>query len=188
MGLLAASLSPLWFTWCYFCCNRLSNCTQNTILGVASLPRKGYDILQGFLSQSLRSQTSFDVEDRLCELLKAFASLLWVAPCNFCWGWLSNCTHNTRFGVPSEQGKYIICCNKRYTLLLKCLISSLRYIRKVRGASDPIHLPLMSTLYHFCCGGLSNFTQKYQIWGTLFALEFGSYEMRRDRHCSWSDS
>ena len=47
-----------------------------------------------------------DTQVRRDELLIASTSPLLFNLCHFHWGWLSNCTQNTRFGVPSLHGKW----------------------------------------------------------------------------------
>ena len=67
-----------------------------------------------------------------------------------------------------EMGcRAVLCCMERHTLLLKCFISFIEYIRMNRRGSDSIYKPGMDNILLFLLKTTLNFHVKYQSLGTL---------------------
>ncbi len=66
-------------------------------------------------------------------------------------------------------GNGILCCNERHPLLLKCVITFLRYTELFGQASDSTYKPLMVNTVSFLSKTDLNFHTKRQISGTLSA-------------------
>ena len=91
-------------------------------------------------------------------------------------------------GASFLKGNRMIWCKDRYTLLLKCLMTFLRYIRMIGRASGSIYNPdMVNTMSLLPKIALKSHTY---IWpfGHLLQQEKGCYAARRDTHCCLSDA
>ena len=70
----------------------------------------------------------------------------------------------SHLGYPIITGNRMLCYNERYTLLLKFFITYLSCIKKVRGACDNIHRPLMGHIVPFLWGRLSKCPQNTRFF------------------------
>ena len=82
--------------------------------GGASPHGKGVDILQGWASIATevvqKLPWKYKVDGRSFWRTDSHS---WITACNFCWGWLSNCTQNARFGVCAISAQEIGYCTVR---------------------------------------------------------------------------
>jgi len=87
------------------------------------------------------------------------------------------------FRYPLRTRKGMLCCKGRHILLLRCVITFLRYMRKVVGDSGSIYEHFIIHTLSFLLRLTLRLHTYYQIWDILFEHEVGWYAMSRDIHC-----
>ena len=94
--------------------------------------------------------------------------------------WLSNCTRNATFQIPSQHRKYlyygVLNCNERHQLLMKRFNI---FIRQMKTDVLVGFTELCSTKVD------SQITNKMQVWGILSVWKIGRWTVRRDIHSIW---
>ena len=75
---------------------------------------------------------------------------------------------------------------RKHTLLLKCIITFLRYMMIVRRAPDSIYKHLMVHMVSFLPKITVKLCAKYQLFDTLSARDIGQCAVRKDTHCCLS--
>ena len=79
------------------------------------------------------------------------------------------------FRYPLSTENAMMCYKERHPLLLKCLITFLRYIMMILGAPDRLYNPHMVHTVSFLPKITLIFHHKYQLLGTLSAWEMGCW-------------
>ena len=87
------------------------------------------------------------------------------------------------FRYPLRTGNMRMCYKERHSLLLKCPIIFLRYMRMVRKVPDRLYNPHMVGRVSFLPKITLKFHTEYQVLGTLSALEMGWCAARINIHC-----
>ncbi len=144
----------------------LLNCIYNARFWVPSQDRKGSAMLYG--ETSIAAEVVHNLPIMYEEVERRFWTHLQAPYCpHHAISVMidSHISHKMpHLGYPIVTGNGMLCYNERYTLLLKCFITYLSCIRKVRGACDNIHRPLMGHIVPFLWGRLSKCPQNTRFF------------------------